>query len=232
MDEQNRNELEKLLDELRAAPRASDESTAARVRFRLANTIRDCLYGCRKNPELVGKDFICKADLDQIFVQYHCLDELFYNLLDRTQLNVVAAHYIKVVSILIFIHWDNWPDFASEFLGQWNYSDAYLPFTDIPRTVVRAGPSVASRFRSDQYVFAPVILHAKSDAQHHERLRLPLFAPEPLGNGAFGVVTKYRLAARHMVWYDGSYETEAPQVCARMIPEILCTAFDYCRTPT
>lgn len=212
MDEPTRDELGTLLDELRASPREPDHATSIMIRARLANTIRDCLEGCRKNHELVGKDFICKVDLDRVFLQPYCLEEFFHGLLDRSQQTLVAQHYVKVVAILIWSHWDRWQDFARDFLGRLHHSDVDLPFAVVPDTVGRGGTAVASRFRSDQYIFAPVILHANYDAEYHEQLRLPLFEPQPLGKGAFGTVTKYRLAARHMVFYNGSYETDAPQV--------------------
>ncbi|RDW79545.1 hypothetical protein BP6252_04183 [Coleophoma cylindrospora] len=79
-------------------------------------------------------------------------------------------------------------------------TDDHLPFSDELLQRLPIGPTEAGIFAKCQYIFYPIIIRARSveEAIYDERCRLPITSHTPLGKGAFGVVDKVTVEAKHI----------------------------------
>lgn len=117
----------------------------------------------------------------------------------------VLAEYRKVLSILVWIHWEEWGHFKEVFLdhlnrnGQPDRTDEDLPFAKDSHFLRQ---SQRHEFLSRQYIFIPVVLVEESqydttDAEYDKQHRMPFLESKIIGEGATGVVRKELVAAKH-----------------------------------
>ncbi len=152
--------------------------------------------------------FICKHDLDQVWAD-HPLRLIFPKFTLEEQ-ESVRRDYICVLSILIYIGWNDMSRFRPLFLREPGHDDASLPFTDLG--ILGTSEQV---FLSYQRAFKPVVIE-EHNARHLQEIsaedRLPFInEPEFMGNGGYGSVTK-RVIASRCLWNKGDNK-DNPEVC-------------------
>jgi hypothetical protein len=119
----------------------------------------------------------------------------------------ITRYFLKILSILVWIDWDNWREFKNIFLdhrdnnGSFKRCDFQLPFTHIPFF----GDDEISQqnFWNDQYIFKPVVIREDVHEIYHEKYLLPFMESKEIGGGAFGAVTKELVEAHHLWWTKG-----------------------------
>lgn len=148
--------------------------------------------------------FICQDDIDAIWTT----DRLrkLSNGLDWNDIPLVHDKFRKILSILIFIHFEEWEDFKRIFLnhttinGARDRTDSHLPFNSHSRLF----DNHANRdFLQKQYIFIPVVLvketrHSGNHAiEYGEQYRMPFIKSEFIGDGATGTVFKELVAKNY-----------------------------------
>lgn len=166
--------------------------TNEKQRRELVTAIRTELQDSLKRCNEEGLEFVCEDDVERIWTPTR-IQILSRGLSwdEQTLQHKAQADFKKILSILIWIHWDDWNDFKKIFLD-FPYprrADDNLPLSESP---------VGSRYHFSrcQYIFIPIILleegrHHTNDPPEYERpFRMPFLESIEIGKGAQGVVTK------------------------------------------
>lgn len=172
-------------------------------RKQLCDTIRNELQGVLQRPgkKEQGLDFICEADVEGIWT-LHRVKSLSKGLTWDTPLlhEKSRTHFRRILSILVWIHWERWAEFKMIFLDHGFRSDSNLP---LPDDQVPDHHEMRHKFPRDQYIFCPVTLaqdrrHEKSIQQVYDKqIRMPFIRSIKIGEGATSIVTKELIAANH-----------------------------------
>lgn len=158
--------------------------------------------------------FLTEEDLDMIWDSNKELGEL---LLGKTGLAGVAledflASSKKIVSILITICWNRWPEFGPIFWrhkdsnGNLDRADKDMPFgQDKMRDDDFLRRNYADLFAQNQYKFIPMHFEEGEDYNVLPAMRFPFInqAFEQRGEGATAVVTREVVACRHLINSEG-----------------------------
>lgn len=115
-------------------------------------------------------------------------------------INTRGKELLKIVSILVLIHWDHWSDFQSIFfltggLPRLERTDAELPFTyEVLKQPDFLG-GYATLFRDNQFAFLPIIIEEGHDQVYTQNYRLPIVSEsKDVETGSYGEVTQVSVA--------------------------------------
>jgi len=178
-----------------------------------ASKTPDLLFEARNSihnsTEMVNdptRRFITESKLKEV-VNNQLLTELFERCewAQGVDVGEILRHYLKVVSILIWIGWNNWNHFDEFFLPltrgvvDKDRSDDALPFDwDDTSDSFLNDHYFSMRFNKEQFMFLPIVITEGEIVKCREHSRLPfLEAKTLLGRDAFGVVTKELVAPGH-----------------------------------
>jgi hypothetical protein len=183
-----------------------------RAREELVKLIRSELAQALKRGSEEGYEFILDDAINDVWNPTRL--QILSKGLDwediRSQARVLQD-YKKVLSILVWIHWDEWEHFKKTFLdhvnsnGQPDRTDEDLPFVADPRFLRE---SQRHEFLIRQYIFMPVVLAEESqynntDTEYTKQHRMPFLKSEIIGEGATGLVRKELVAAKHFHFQRG-----------------------------
>jgi hypothetical protein len=165
----------------------------------LLREINSELYNAlhRKNDD-TSLRFVCDDDLKKIWTQER-IEKISKGFKWAKEKTLVQKQFVKVLSTLVWIHWDDWESFGDHFLNVPKRSDNDLPLRD---TTFLGSGSFANGFAADQYIFMPVVLEEDDPvsnpgadflyySKHH---RLPFLSSKKIGQGSSGTVTKEEIA--------------------------------------
>jgi hypothetical protein len=195
-------------------PKTGKNSRAQRER--VVQEVRDALWEASKNYTNEHLQFVCEEDVEKIWTPWRIRQlssELEWgkqDLQDRARLR-----FRKVLSTLVWIHWDRWEDFGKLFLKPDGRSDQDLPLSN---TLFLQSERLQLSFEQDQYIFIPVTLEEDNEDNQTEidyisyskNQRLPLFDSREIGEGSSGKVTKEAIARKYFFWKVGHLN---PEVC-------------------
>jgi hypothetical protein len=117
----------------------------------------------------------------------------------------IQNNLLKTLSILAWIHWDEWSQLARILLKDRPYPDG--PFDRLDRSLPHPNKATLARpdflaksyfadlFYEAQYIFLPIMLVENRDLEYPRDLRLPFISEsESMGTGSYGNVTKVVVA--------------------------------------
>lgn len=144
---------------------------------------------------LERRDGSCPLDELQSYLPTFSHDRIFNQLL-------------SIISILIWIHWDDWGSLADRL----NYEPGKLMDQNLPLSpeqceeVFRTSPNYGADFHQFQYAFVPVQIEQNDTRTFLEsKWRLPLAFEGPKNNtGSYGTVTKVGIAKGYFRTKDGT----------------------------
>jgi hypothetical protein len=180
----------------------------------LQSKIYTALHGRMHRRDQPSRSFICEEDIYAVWTnaETRLLWELGYRLRwTNDDVRMVQSGLLRILSLLVFINFKDWPTFHSFFLaGRSRMTDDALPIAD-PRSLVGLfpyDPAFKDQFVEKQYIFIPIKVAEDDDGvnqqsrwtEHH---RLPSIMSQPMGSGTSGIVTKELIAARHIRQTNG-----------------------------
>ena len=117
--------------------------------------------------------------------------------LEESQISLIQQHFLRTLSILIWIRWNRWPEFGQIFLpteGREDRSDERIPWRSDELQPILG--SFSDSFLFHQPVFCPVEIQEGEDIEHNDDWRLPFINEESenVGAGAYGRVTREVIA--------------------------------------
>ncbi|KAH7350700.1 hypothetical protein BKA65DRAFT_243423 [Rhexocercosporidium sp. MPI-PUGE-AT-0058] len=198
-----------------------------KARQELVRDIRRRLEFVLKRGDEDGLEFICEDDIYDIWTleQIQILSKGLNWENPELQLRV-RDEFRKILSILVWIHYEDWDDFKRIFL---DHTDA----NGLPDRTDRSLPLGSDfqflqnhehrrEFLSRQYIFIPVILEEESQysnnsAEYGPLYRMPFLNSKEIGVGATGIVTKELVAAKHFRYKHGHLSTEKLWVARKRI---------------
>lgn len=169
------------------------------ARSRLLEEIRTEVGDHTQNREKpLDQQFVCENDLREIWTSSR-IQKLSAGL--EWGEGVQAHHhqlkaqkcFIKVLSILVSMNWNDWTMFGKLFLYNTGWEDANLPYD--PQFLSQSNRSL---FRSMQYMFIPIVIEEGESPPYDRLLRMPFIASEHLGRGSYGDVWKKQIAPGHL----------------------------------
>lgn len=194
---------------------AAEEAKAKELRTKIANQVKDDLWRALSRKDDEHLMFASAEDLERIWEISRIeqlskgLDWSGPKLLDRAQ-----KSFQKVLSTLVWIGWDDWPEFGHLFLDHRDVNnkldrwDDALPLDD---TTFLRTEQLRTFFRNQQYIFAPIVIIEDDDdddkadyMQFSEKHRLPFLQTEEIGQGGSGTVTKAQIGAGQFVYKSGA----------------------------
>ena len=162
---------------------------------KIQRSLRRSMYRGESQSEM----FITEAGLLQVWSEHTIGSISAFDNFDEETKNVVRLRYLRVLSILVFIAWPDLQLFRPQFMHS-DLDDSKL-FLD-EKQVELMGSS-AENFLDRQYIFKPEMIVQKHEdfiQKVDANCRLPFIdAPEHLGQGGFGAVTKRTIAPRCFV---------------------------------
>lgn len=178
------------------------------------------------SPSSGGKrSCIFRDDLRSVW-EGNQIRRLLSHIVSEQDCDFVRQKLLKVVSILVFIHWDRWSDFGTIFLCHRNNNDqndrldADLPFKDCSFL-----DSFQIPFSTFQCIFSPVIIEQGGTKEVSSEERLPFtHSSDVVGQGGFGEVTRCVIARGHFLDAAGCYNTEEKCVARKRIEILQCFA--------
>ncbi|KAF4626892.1 hypothetical protein G7Y89_g11265 [Cudoniella acicularis] len=183
-----------------------------RQRGLVIREIEDALHKALKpaQPHEEDLEFICNVDIESIWTLDR-VKRLSKGLSwDKDGLHIKAqSEYRKILSILVWIHWNDWDDIKADFLDRNYRSDADLPF-DTCEGILNNHPRSRQEFLRKQYVFIPIVLvqenrgQATAQPEYGKLYRLPFLKSKKIKSGAQGDVTKELVAAKHLLFTSGN----------------------------
>lgn len=173
------------------------ETNAARSR--LIEEIRNELGAHTNNQDKpLDQQFVCEKDLLGVWTTSR-IEKLSAGLewgegiqARQHQLRVQKS-FIKILSILVSMNWNDWTKFAQFFLYPTGWEDDKLPYD--PQFLPQSNRSL---FRTIQYMFIPIIIEEGEGPPYDRFLRMPFMGSEHLGTGSYGVVKKQLIAPGHL----------------------------------
>ncbi|KAF2837144.1 hypothetical protein M501DRAFT_995675, partial [Patellaria atrata CBS 101060] len=149
-------------------------------------------------------DFWCKQDRYRFY-----RNQLWYP--RSMDLNNEMGDYLKILSILILIRFEEWDQFEAIFVKR-HRRDVNLPF---PREeLVKEdflGPYDGHSFFKNQWQFCPLVIQERPRPYVLSELhyRFPYIEPEEkIGDGATGSVYKVVIAPHHLKYETSTFKTE------------------------
>jgi hypothetical protein len=134
------------------------------------------------------------------------LDEL--QLYIRISQRNILDHLLRVISILVFIFWDDCSSLADHFGFESNkFTDRNLPLSpEQCKKVFSHSPYYQAEFHQAQFAFVPVFIEQNKYLRlRNPNLRLPLsFEGQPNETGSYGTVTKVTIAKGYFLKEDGA----------------------------
>lgn len=147
------------------------------------------------------QSFITRERLERVWQEQkngRCLLDEFEPHVPGLSREEIETCFLHIISILILMHWENWPSFTDYFgLPEHKRKDVDLPFSpDLCEEIFRSSPGDAREFHQHQYAFIPVIIEPTPIPHFLEpQWRLPLtFEGEKNEDGSFGTVYKVKIA--------------------------------------
>ena len=189
------------------SPPTSKKNLSKKERFEL-KVIREEIYRqlqfCRVGEP--GKEVILPERVRRIWDKYHEMHtiKIWYDTLWDTSGNMNS--YIQIMSILIYIRFDEWSKFRNLFVDP-RLDDKCIPFRlEDLQGISFKNSSLAVRFYNAQWLFCPCRIREGQDVYAiEEQKRLPwLDKGQTIGNGAFGKVSKRVIAAGYLESRDGA----------------------------
>lgn len=161
-------------------------------------------------------DFVLEADIKRIWRKPDRLSRLFpfdwalEN--DGSALEFIRINLLKVVSILVAIHWRDWPHFNTTFINQPSHRlDKDLPFTSLSElreaSFLR---SFGKEFYDKQWTFLPIVIEAGKAERHPRERRLPFVHSKYIGRGGSATVYKEAIAAGYFSFLNGKNDSVCP----------------------
>jgi serine/threonine protein kinase len=187
-----------------------------------SNSVRsshDCI-GTLRN--MLAQNMKLEASHERKFISRDCLDQIWSNNDLRDYVlglgigdwSFIEGNLIKTLSILAWIHWDEWSQLAQIFASHTDSNnvpdrlDKDLPYEDnalLARTDFLSDSYFAGRFYEDQFIFLPVVLIENRDLEFPRDRRLPFVSEsESMGTGSYGTVTKVVVAKGHFMNAQGN----------------------------
>jgi hypothetical protein len=162
-----------------------------------------------------SQSFITQERLKEVWMRQRnssCLLDEFLQYLPKFSRDEVQNFLLNIISILVFIHWDDWPSFTGYFgLARGKFKDEHLPLSaEQCEEVFRSSPSDGSEFRQIQYAFIPVQIQQNSTrALPETEWRLPLTSEgQKNETGSYGTVTKVIIAKGYFRNRNGKMNDE------------------------
>jgi hypothetical protein len=165
-----------------------------------------------------GQEFICEDDIYSVWNPQR-IQTLAKGLSwDEARLRYIAwDKFRKVLSILVWIRWDDWDDFKKIFLEhvdshkRLDHNDQNLPFAW--DTSFLHGHKSRSDFLNSQYIFIPVILTEECPGQNSQneygyQYRMPFIESHRIRHGTGGVLMRELIAAKHFRCRNGELKSE------------------------
>jgi len=184
------------------------------------DTIRDDIFEALE-AGMVGKkgeDIILPEVVEKIWTQNH--HRKFYihrpwyqSSWDR---NNFMDEMIQIMSILIRISFEQWPQFGEKFVNHGDRRDCNLPFAlETLQEKNFLGKSLGALFYEKQFAFCPVLIPEQEDEFVLDReKRLPwIDEPEQIGEGGYGVVTMRTVAKGFLRFQDRTTNLEVSRCC-------------------
>jgi hypothetical protein len=211
------------------APLALWSRRSKKDREELLKTVRrelqDALKRCGPRHE-AGQEFICEDDALSVWSPQR-IEILSKGLSwDEAKLQYIAwDKFRKVLSILVWIRWDDWDDFKKIFLEhvdshrRLDYNDQNLPFAW--DTSFLHAHRLRSEFLNAQYIFIPIIL-TEDGPNHHSQneygyqYRMPFIESHKLKESTGDNLTRELVAAKHFRGKNGVLK-----------PEVLCPSPEF-----
>ena len=200
-------------------------------RARVAKDVKSTLLTNIHRRTEPRSEFICKYDISQAWTESY-LKQLLKGL-DWTSADTlvnIRTNYLKILSILVYIDWDNWKSFGSIFInhrdenGDLSRTDKDLPF-DLPELASPyfLGDSFRD-FHINQYIFIPVVLKQDDDAQdtvtsYSKEYRMPFLATEDISRATPGNITQELIAREYFQYESGdtNLKVRVPSVLVVLI---------------
>lgn len=140
------------------------------------------------------KRFICWPQLLDFWNEHHLEDIAAFENYDRAVFPQIRKKFLRVLSIVIFIEWNDLRLFEAVFVKE-NLNDDSLFFDEHH---LRGMVTGIDNFLTQQYIFKPEIIKSKQQSYIQvipARNRLPFVeTPEFIGGGGFGAVSKRIIA--------------------------------------
>lgn len=211
------------------APLALWSRRSKKDREELLKTVRrelqDALKRCGPKHE-AGQEFICEDDALSVWTLQR-IETLSKGLSwDEAKLQYITwDKFRKVLSILVWIRWDDWDDFKKIFLEHVDshrrpdYNDQNLPFAW--DTSFLHAHRLRSEFLNAQYIFIPIIL-TEDGPNHHSQneygyqYRMPFIDSHKLKKSTGDILTRELVAAKHFRGKNGVLK-----------PEVLCPSPEF-----
>lgn len=158
-------------------------------------------------------DFVLEADIQRIWRKPGRLSKLFpfgwalKN--DGNTLEFIRINLLKVVSILVAIHWRDWPNFDTIFINQPSHRlDKDLPFTSLSElrqaSFLR---TFGKEFYEKQWTFLPIVIEAGKAERHPRERRLPFVHSKYINRGGSATVYKETIAAGYFSFLNGKNDS-------------------------
>jgi hypothetical protein len=115
-------------------------------------------------------------------------------------IDIPEKELLKVVSILVYIHWKRWSDFRAIFFDESgspriDRTDNALPFTLEALEKPHFLSNYANLFYDNQYVFLPILIKEDRDLVVEHNYRLPIILESrDVDTGSYGEVTRVAIA--------------------------------------
>ncbi|OCL11295.1 kinase-like protein [Glonium stellatum] len=154
-----------------------------------------------QRPDAEAGGFVLEADIKRIWRKSDRLSKLFqfdWALEDCGRaLEFIRINLLKVVSILVAIHWRDWSRFNAIFINQPSHRlDKDLPFTSLndlkQQSFLR---SYGKDFYEKQWTFLPIVIEAGKAERHPRERRLPFLRSEYINKGGSATVHKVTITA-------------------------------------
>jgi hypothetical protein len=120
----------------------------------------------------------------------------------------ILEHLLRVISILVFIFWDDWSSLADHFGFESNkFTDQNVPLSpEQCKKVFSQSPCYQAEFHQAQFAFVPVFIKQNEHLRlRNPNLRLPLSSEgQPNETGSYGTVTKVAIAKGYFLKEDGA----------------------------
>jgi serine/threonine protein kinase len=115
-------------------------------------------------------------------------------------IDIPGKELLKVVSILVYIHWNSWSDFQSIFFDDDGSPRSDRRDTALPLSLETLANSdflgdYAILFNEHQYAFLPIVIAENQDPRYGNRYRLPFTSESnDVDTGSYGEVTRVTVA--------------------------------------
>jgi hypothetical protein len=185
----------------------SGRMKAPTPRLQLARAIREELEKQQSIPDDNRPPFVTEGALKSVWTvdRIRALVPGFEYAFNEDLVPILRI-FSKILSILVWIRWDNWEAFQSIFLdyrddeGKFFRCDNQLPFED--SEFLDTDEKVRRAFLDEQYMFIPIVIQ-ELNGLYDEKWRLPFLNSVVVEYGDV-LVTKELVAARQLLFNEGN----------------------------